>query len=111
MMYGTGSDADPFLMGGPRTARLITTRIQDTLPGNAVPVQVDEMERVESVDLLRKGLPADGEEGPLLALAHRLGWNAQLLAMVNRFLLERCRKRDSVDHAVVYAASVLDTEG
>ena len=51
----------PFLQGGPRCARLVTTRNKATLPDNAVKVDVDAMAPDEAVALLGKGLPEPGK--------------------------------------------------
>src|SRR5215510_15060839 len=48
----------PFMQGGSRGARLITTRNLDTLPTNAQAVKVDAMSPAEAIEMLRVGLPA-----------------------------------------------------
>ncbi len=48
----------PFLQGGKRCARLITTRNEDVLPANAKSQVVDAMQRDEAVQLLSFGLQA-----------------------------------------------------
>ena len=44
---------EPFLQGGKRCARLITTRMTDALPKAAKKVKVDAMRESEAVELLR----------------------------------------------------------
>lgn len=107
----TRFDAEPFLMGGARTARLITTRMQEALPGNARSVHVDEMRLDESLELLRSGLPSPGEEARLWDLARRLGRAPQLLALVNSALRQRCRQGDSVNGAIAYVTTKLERRG
>lgn len=54
-----GAHCRPFLRGGRRCARLITTRDRDTLPADSQNVDLDAMQVGEAVELLTKGL-ADG---------------------------------------------------
>jgi len=49
----------PFLRGGSRCTRLITTRNRDTLPFGTTPVDVDAMRTGEAVKLLSAGLPIE----------------------------------------------------
>ena len=63
-----GAHLKPFMQGGPRCARLITTRNLDTLPANAKDAAVDAMQPEEAIELLRKGLPP-GNETDLCKLA------------------------------------------
>lgn len=101
----------PFLQGGPRCARLVTTRNADTLPPHAKPVNVDAMRRDEAVELLGAGLPA-GEGGALLALAARLGEWPLLLKLVNGTLRERVNAAgQSFPEAVAYVNRALDRRG
>ena len=46
----------PFLQGGKRCARLVTTRNEDVLPANAQSLVVDAMQPDEAVQLLSFGL-------------------------------------------------------
>ena len=62
----------PFLVGGARCARLITTRNSETLPASTREVPVDAMGPAEAVALLRGRLPP-GEDAALGSLARRLG--------------------------------------
>ena len=82
----------PFLQGGPRCARLITTRRADVPPPRACRVDVDAMSGAEALALLRHALPADpadAQRAPLAALAGRLGEWPLLLKLVNGALRER----------------------
>ena len=81
-------DLRPFLQGGARCARLITTRRADTLPGNARKVVVDQMHTEEARQLIAYGLPA-GKEAALLDLAQRLGEWPLLLKLANAMLRRR----------------------
>jgi WD40 repeat protein len=78
----------PFLQGGRRCARIITTRIADVLPPQAKRVQVDAMQIDEALSLVGQGLPAD-EPAALAALARRLGEWPMLLKLVNAALRDR----------------------
>ncbi len=51
-----GIHLKPFLQGGTRCARLITTRNEDVLPANVQSLVVDAMQPVEAVQLLSFGL-------------------------------------------------------
>ncbi|MBL8132494.1 MAG: TIR domain-containing protein, partial [Anaerolineae bacterium] len=51
-----------FLQGGERTARLITTRMGETLPAGARRVDVNQMTGGEAFDLLAYGLPGEAVE-------------------------------------------------
>ncbi len=52
------SDLRPFLKGGSRCARLVTTRRADTLPAQTLKVPVDQMTSAEAVMLLSNDLSA-----------------------------------------------------
>src|SRR6516164_3344602 len=51
-------DLRPFLMGGVNTTRLITTRLDNILPDNAVRQSVDAMQKREAQTLLASALPS-----------------------------------------------------
>ena len=78
----------PFLQGGPRCARVITTRLTDVLPTGAQRVDVDAMRPSEATALVGYGLPG-GCEDLLRELAARLGEWALLLTLVNAALRDR----------------------
>jgi WD40 repeat protein len=82
----------PFLVGGDRCARLITTRDSQTLPPHTIEVRVDAMHTEEAVSLLGAGV-AGAERQSLAQLARHLGDWPLLLTLVNRIL------RDRIDHA------------
>ncbi|MDM0048614.1 TIR domain-containing protein [Variovorax sp. J22R115] len=93
-------DVRPFLTGGARCARLITTRRGDVVPSSAAKVSVDQMSATEAVELLSKDLPA-GHETAFRALAARLGEWPLLLKLANSWLHKRIREsRQPVDRAL-----------
>jgi WD40 repeat protein len=107
----SGAHLDPFLVGGPRCARLVTTRNSDTLPRNTREVAVDAMRPSEAVSMLRLELPS-GEDAALAALAARLGEWPLLLALVNRALRDRvARAHDTFAGALAHVNRVLDRRG
>lgn len=100
-----------FMQGGPRCARLITTRNLDTLPTNARKVEVDAMRQSEAVALLGAGFLAEGEE-PLSALAARLGKWPLLLKLVNGTLRDRIvNSGQLLPDALGYINKALDRHG
>jgi hypothetical protein len=106
----------PFTQGGPRCARLITTRNLDTLPGGVHKVRVDAMKQSEAVDLLAAGfernadLPAVRHE--LVALAERLGEWPLLLKLVNGYLRKSAENENrSLPDAAARARLALDKRG
>jgi hypothetical protein len=52
----SATQVEPFMIGGPGTVRLFTTRIRGVLPGPADLVRVDEMGRGEAEQLLTAGV-------------------------------------------------------
>src|SRR5205823_6582911 len=80
----------PFLHGGKRCARLVTTRNENVLPANARSQVVDAMQLDEAVQLLSSGLQIEAftatEMQVLQALVMRLGEWALLLKLANRVL-------------------------
>lgn len=94
---------NPFIQGGPRCARLITTRNLDTLPASATKVQVDAMRQNEATELLAAGLNHDGSlTRELTALGARVGEWPLLLGLVNSALRNRIENdkqspRDAID--------------
>lgn len=82
------TDLKPFTTGGPRCARLVTTRRTDTLPVTARKVSVDQMQSAQAEALLASGLPERGD-GVLRALALRLGEWPLLLKLANAWLRKR----------------------
>lgn len=101
----------PFLSGGNRCARLITTRDAGTLPSDAPRVDVDALQTNEANQLLRAGLPL-GETAPLAALAERLGNWALLIKLANGALRSRVEtKKQSLVAALEYVENALDELG
>src|SRR5208337_1727228 len=81
-------DLRPFLQGGPRTTRLITTRLGRVLPANAARHPVDAMTAREALQLLAWGLPQDQVATHVLELRKlvvRLGEWPLLVKLVNGF--------------------------
>lgn len=101
----------PFLRGGPRCARLVTTRDRTVLPTGANVVQVDAMQREESLRLLTGGLP-DEQRPALESLAGRLGHWPLLLRLVNGVLRDRLlnQSQDLVG-ALLSVGAALDHHG
>jgi hypothetical protein len=109
-------DLRPFLQGGPNTTRLITTRIDNVLPADAVRQPVDAMKQDEALGLLAWGLPPDQiatQAVELGKLAARLGeWAALLLKLVNGFLRNRVADtRQPLVRAIAGVNQRLDAKG
>jgi len=101
----------PFLQGGPLCARLITTRNLDTVPANAIKVNVDAMQKHEATALLAAGLPP-GHEDDLRRLAARLGKWPLLLKLVNGALHHRVHNTgQEMADALMYVNTALDKRG
>jgi len=108
--------ARPFLQGGPRCARLITTRNLDTLPGGAHKVKVDAMKQGEAVALLAAGFESDPDlrlaTNDLIGLAGRLGEWPLLLKLVNGYLRKSAENENrTLPDAVARAKQALDKRG
>ena len=107
----------PFLRGGKRCARIITTRDSTTLPAIArFRVPVDAMQRQEALALLAFDLPAsalrEGETAALQSLAARLGEWPFLLKLANGVLRERVNTMgQSLSAALTYVQKALDKRG
>jgi WD40 repeat protein len=100
----------PFLRGGPRCARLVTTRDRTVLPAAASVVQVDAMQNEEALRLLAGGLPV--EQRPALErLAGRLGHWPLLLRLVNGVLRDRCGHGQNLAGALLAVGAALDRHG
>lgn len=99
-------DLLPFLRGGKRTTRLITTRNGSLLPQDVAVSQVNAMTPDEALVLLSSGLPVsdvDQCKSDLQSLAAELGEWPLLLGLANSRLRFDCRSgrpvRDAVSHA------------
>ena len=94
----------PFLQGGKRCARLVTTRNEDVLPANAQSLVVDAMQPGEAVQLLSSGLPTAAftarETLALRALVTRLGEWALLLKLANGVLRDRVGRGEALANAL-----------
>ncbi len=103
----------PFLQGGPRCARVITTRRSDVPPPQARRINVDAMSSAEAVALLGQGLvTGDDNAAALAGLAARLGEWPLLLKLVNAALQERVVERgEALAAALDYVGRVLDQKG
>lgn len=110
------ADLEPFLQGGARCARLITSRdatIAVAVTGaEAGRVRVEEMTAVEARALLNGWLampPAD--PAPFDALAARAGRLPLLLELLAGGLRMRVERGDSLDGALAYLNQALDEDG
>ena len=108
---------NPFLQGGSRCARLITTRNLDTVPASAAKVQVDAMHQNEATAVLAAGLDQtlfhDGSLSlELNALASRLGEWPLLLRLVNSTLRNRIdNDKQSAHDAIMWINTALSKRG
>jgi len=106
-----GAHLEPFLQGGERCARVVTTRNADVVPAGAHRIDVDAMRVEEAVALVGFGLPADGHRD-LAALAAFLGEWPLLLKLVNAALRDRVlRLKQPLAQAIVYVNTALDKRG
>jgi WD40 repeat protein len=101
----------PFLQGGTRCARIITTRNSDTLPLNVVKIDVDAMTTSEAVTLLGNGVQYAGYERDMAALAKRLGEWVLLIKLANGVLRRRTESGGSMREAIDYVNKALDKRG
>jgi hypothetical protein len=115
----------PFIQGGPRCARLITTRVVDAVPAGASRVDVDAMRQDEALALLGHGLfDATGTRsarrqpsGPpvdaaLRNLAARLGEWPLLLKLANGALRDRVHAgSQKLSDAIAYVNKALTKRG
>jgi hypothetical protein len=89
---------EPFLVGGRRCVRLVTTRVPGVLPGGAVRVRVDQMSPAQARRVLTWGLPP--LEKPVVAgLLAATGRWPLLLWLVNRLLANAVRTGQPVSAA------------
>jgi hypothetical protein len=102
---------EPFLVGGPRCARLITTRNLDVLPSGAIIVTAGVMVQPEAVALVSSGLPV-GSNSRYSDLAELLGCWPLLLRLANGALRERVNQhRQPLAAAVDFVFAALDRRG
>ena len=106
----------PFLQGGKRCARLITTRNNEVLPVNSQCIQVDKMHEDEAVRLLSTGVSniiskAD-ERRELSKLSETMGNWPLLLKLANGALRRRINTyHQSLSEALSYINRSLDKYG
>ncbi len=102
----------PFLQGGRRCARLITTRIQNVIPYDAHKVKVDAMQIGEAVELLAAGFENDPHrpslDEELCSLASTLNEWPLLLRLVNGAILNRVENGDSFRDALDFIKADLE---
>jgi hypothetical protein len=79
----TSAQVEPFLVGGPATVRLFTTRVRGVLPRSAELVRVDEMNRDEAEQLLTAGVSGVRSGGVVAGLLAVTGRWPVLLSLVN----------------------------
>ena len=106
----------PFLQGGKRCARLITTRNEDVLPVTTQSIPVDAMRQKEAVQLLTVGLEglASSSAADRLALeklAARLGEWPLLLKLANGRLRRQMSGGKPLADVLVYLNRALDKYG
>jgi len=104
----------PFLQGGARVARLITTRNDDVLPPAAARVTVASMTSAEAADLIAYEFSADDRAvhtADFVLLAQRLGEYALLLTLANGALRERIRAGETLSNALDYLKRALEKRG
>ena len=109
-----GMHLKPFLQGGERCARLITTRNEDVLPVNTRSQVVDAMQSDEALQLLGAGVERSGQlanERTLRLLSSRLGEWPLLLKLVNGTLRERVSRNQLLSDALAYVNEALDECG
>ncbi|MCX4920003.1 NB-ARC domain-containing protein [Streptomyces sp. NBC_00687] len=79
----------PFLTGGAKCRRLITTRLPEVLPGGAYLVRVDEMSAAQARQVLAFGLADKLPEDTMLGLLRATGCWPLLLRICNRYMRRR----------------------
>ena len=101
----------PFLKGGGRCTRLITTRNSGTLPKDAIRVNVDEMRKEEAINLLRVGLSLNHKK-ELTTLAKQVGHWPLLLSLANGYLRERTQQLNQpIEKALLFLSEELKQIG
>ena len=101
----------PFVQGGSRCARVITTRAIDAVPAGASRVDVDAMRQDEALALVGHGL-ADGFDARLRDLAARLGEWPLLLKLANAALRDRVQSGgQALPAALAFINKALDRRG
>ncbi|MFI9810229.1 NB-ARC domain-containing protein [Streptomyces sp. NPDC052301] len=101
----TAAQLAPFLMGGARCRRLITTRLPELLPTGALPVKVDQMSPLQAQQVLTFDLPDVLPEQTTGGLLRCTGRWPLLLRLANRLILRRMATGDDL---AVAGAAVLE---
>ena len=104
------SDLEPFLTGGRRCVRLVTTRLDEVMPEDATRVDIDQMTPGQARRVLTAGLPPGSEAavGPLEAMAG--GW-VLLARLINSRLRRELRRTGEVATAAEMVGGLLADEG
>ncbi len=106
------SHIKPFMQGGSRCVRLITTRNLHTLPPNTTIFTLDVLEIEQSVALLTNNLEiTDFYLKPFHELANLLGNLPLALELARGVLRQRLGRGDSLDGALDYLHTALDRKG
>jgi WD40 repeat protein len=103
----------PFLRGGERVARLVTTRFSNiAVEANAEFLEVDEMTTAESIQMLLAGIEPPGDLTPFQKLAERLGEWALMLEVTNGMIRKRMKVQSaSLENALAFVNTALDKRG
>ncbi|MFV9507425.1 MAG: NB-ARC domain-containing protein [Oscillochloridaceae bacterium umkhey_bin13] len=102
----------PFLQGGSRCIRLITTRDRSILPYGTRQVDVDTMQDNEALALLSTGIvKVEVNQHKLRTLVARLGEWPLLLRLANGFLRKRVQHGEALMAAVASLDERLDRYG
>ncbi len=102
----------PFLQGGSRCIRLITTRNRSNLPYGTRQVDVDTMQDNEAFALLSTGIVnVEANQHKLRTLVARLGEWPLLLRLANGFLRKRVKHGEALMAAVASLDERLDRHG
>jgi hypothetical protein len=104
----------PFLRGGSKCVRLVTTRIPEALPTDHVAVRIDEMAEDQAQAVLAAGLLGAHDSGirrHLARLAERLGFWGQMLAIANGWLRAWTGEGGTAEEAVAEFEVRLDEGG
>jgi tetratricopeptide (TPR) repeat protein len=103
----------PFLRGGERCARLITTqRVDVATDANAIINYLSEMTSDESTEMLAAGIdPIPTDLTPFQTLASRLGGWPLMLEIANGMIQERLALGDTLEPAVQWVNQTLDNRG
>ncbi|MEV0492003.1 NB-ARC domain-containing protein, partial [Streptomyces atratus] len=100
----------PFLIGGHRCRRLVTTRNRAALPHGALSVLVDVMERAEAAQAVTGGLSGMSPAMVQRLLASTGRWPV-LLALVNAAVMEYQRQGATLEEAGAWVNRRLAAEG